>query len=348
MTLPTSSLSVLLLTVLGVLCLGSWINCLRLSGKWRYELFYFDFAVGAFLGAVAAAFTLGTLGSDGFTLLDDLMRAGKRNMAYAIAAGCVFNLGNMLVAGTTSLAGMSIAFPVSFGLALVISSVLTELSKPQGNAAFVLCGLAAVVAALLFAVLAHRFLGLSKELLRMKAGEHRTLRPAVPWKGVIFALVAGVPLGLYAPLLTMAKSGDAGVGPYALVLLFASGIAFSTVVYDLYLMNLPLQGKPLEILSYFRGQFRQHVFGVLGGAMWTAGALACLVAANAPENALLNPGVSYAAAQAAPLLAALWGALVWKEFKDGDPRSKAALTVMLVLFLAGLVMLALAPFSAAP
>ena len=78
MTLPTTYLAALLAVILGALCLGSWINTLKLAKKWRFELFCFDFAIGAFLAACVAAATLGTLGADGFTLLDDLMRLALR------------------------------------------------------------------------------------------------------------------------------------------------------------------------------------------------------------------------------------------------------------------------------
>jgi glucose uptake protein len=50
----------------------------------------------------------------------------------------------------------------------------------------------------------------------------------------------------------------------------------------------------------------------------------------------------YFLSQGAPLVAALWGLLVWKEFRDGDFRVKSMAVLMLVLFAAGLAMLALA------
>ena len=76
--------------------------------------------------------------------------------------------------------------------------------------------------------------------------------------------------------------------------------------------------------------------------------LACFVVAGAPEEAVSSPGTISALLQAAPLLAALWGIFVWKEFKQGDARSLAYLTIMLFLLLAGLVMLAQTPFSVMP
>jgi glucose uptake protein len=346
MTLPTTYLSVLLVTILGLVALGSWINTLKLTKKWRYELFYFDFAIGVGFAAVIAAFTLGTLGADGFTLLDDLMRAGKRNMAWGIAAGMLFNLGYMLLVGASTLLGITVAFPLGLGTALVVSSLLSYVSSPQGNPTMVFTGLALVALAVVLGVITYRTLSLARELQRMKAGEHRTLRPSVSWKGVLTVIISGLLLGVLNPLVSMATTGDAGIGPYSLALMFAVGIVFSTFVYNLFLMNLPLSGRPLEIPEYFRGQLRNHVLGCLGGVIWATGMIAAYVAAVAPEEARVAPGVSFALLQAAPLVTALWGLLVWKEFKGAGVRPPVLLAVTLFLYLAALVMLCLAPFSA--
>jgi len=43
------------------------------------------------------------------------------------------------------------------------------------------------------------------------------------------------------------------------------------------------------------------------------------------------------------LISALWGVLVWKEFKDGDAKVKIFLALMFLLFACGLTMVSLAP-----
>jgi glucose uptake protein len=50
---------------------------------------------------------------------------------------------------------------------------------------------------------------------------------------------------------------------------------------------------------------------------------------------LLNQGV--------PVVAALWGLLVWREFRGGDMRVKTMSVLMLALFVGGLALLSLAP-----
>ena len=101
-----------------MLCWGSWANTQKMSGKWRFELFYFDYAFGVLLAAVICALTLGSLGYDGFSFLDDLMNGGKRYAAMGFGAGMIFNLANMLLVAAITVAGLAVAFPVGIGLAL--------------------------------------------------------------------------------------------------------------------------------------------------------------------------------------------------------------------------------------
>jgi len=129
---------------------------------------------------------------------------------------------------------------------------------------------------------------------------------------------------------------------------FNLGVLTSTVVYNLYLMNLPLQGRPIEIPEYFRGRFRSHWLGWLGGVTWAAGMLACWVLGAALQETLPPSGIIFAMLQSAPLLAVLWGVLAWREFKPGDARARAYLVMVVFLFGACVAMLALIPFSTLP
>ena len=105
MILPASQAATFALLVISLICWGSWANTLKLAGKWRFELYYYDFALGFAVLAVVAAFTGGFLNPGELTFQDNFLITGYRNMAYVIAAGIVFNLGNMLLAATISTAG---------------------------------------------------------------------------------------------------------------------------------------------------------------------------------------------------------------------------------------------------
>src|ERR1700743_3245250 len=118
MILPGSQLFNLLLLVFGMLCLGTWAVTFRMTSKWRFELYYFDFAIGTVLAALIIGFTFGSLGWDGFALMDDLRIAGKQKEAQALLGGAIFNLGNMLIMGALSVAGITVAYLIGVGLML--------------------------------------------------------------------------------------------------------------------------------------------------------------------------------------------------------------------------------------
>ena len=105
----------LLLMILCMICWGSWANTFKLAGKVRFELFYWDYAVGVFVMAIILALTLGSWhgGEDAF--FNNLSEATGSRIALAMAAGTIFNVANILLVGAITIAGMAIAFPVAIG-----------------------------------------------------------------------------------------------------------------------------------------------------------------------------------------------------------------------------------------
>ena len=74
-----------------------------------------------------------------------------------------------------------------------------------------------------------------------------------------------------------------------------------------------------------------HCVGILGGVIWCIGQSFSMIASEQAGAA-----ISYGLGQGATLVSALWGILIWKEFK-GAPKSSDRLNVMMfVLFLIGL------------
>jgi glucose uptake protein len=118
-------------------------------------------------------------------------------------------------------------------------------------------------------------------------------------------------------------------------------------------MNIPVEGEPVEMLEYLKATLRQHAFGVAGGAVWGTGAVACLAAASGttetPSDIATATSVSpgpvaiYAATLGAAIVAALWGAAAWKDFRTADSRVKALVALMFVLLAGGLGVIAMAP-----
>ncbi len=370
MILPTTYLSTLLLVLISMLCLGSWANTQKKVGKWRYEFYFYDFALGALVLAAIAAFTFGTLDPAELTFQDNYLIATYRKMAWAVAAGFVVNLAMMMMGAGISVAGMSVAIPLTLGTAMVINGIWHFLLNPTPNPILLFGGLLLVIAAISFNALAYAA-ALKARLLTEQASAPAAPAPApTPVKasqpasrsgrnfshqaatrvrtpsairGIVFSVLGGVFLSAFYPMVDNFSAGDGSVGPYGAMLLLATGVLISTFVYNPFFMNFPIQGLPVGIGEFFRSERRQHLMGIAGGAIWSAGILALLVASTAlPQK---SPGLPlrFAISQGPILLGILWGLLVWREFNGAPAKSKSFLTMMLALFVIGTALAAIAP-----
>lgn len=362
MMIPSTYTVALLLAVLSMLCWGSWANTLKLTGKWRFELYYFDYSIGVLIAATIAAFTFGSIdgaSSDftgpAFSFMDNLSIASKMQMAYALAAGVIFNLANLLLVAAITVAGLSVAFPVGIGLALIVGTVLNFMIRPSGNPVYLFSGTGFVLLAIIAAAMAHAAYKASQQPPQA-ATEVKTIpgaralhrptaggRKAGPLKGILLSLSAGLLMGLFYPLVELSKKGDLGLGPYAAAFLFAVGVVCSTPVFNIFFMNMPVEGTPLGPRDYFQGTGRQHLLGLLGGIIWCVGCIANFVSSSTPPSVNVGPATSYAMGQGATLISTLWGLLVWKEFAGARSGVNLRLMLMLALFVIGLVLLSLAP-----
>jgi glucose uptake protein len=348
MILPQTFGAALFLSILGLVCLGSWACAYKLAGKLRFELFYIDFALGAAALALIYALTVGNLGFDSLSFMDDLSHAGKRQWIYAFLAGIVFNLGNMLLVSSVSVSGMAVAFPAAFSMALILSTVVNMLGgTPAGNSGLLLtaCGLLLLV--VIAAGITVNMLGVLQHEEMARAGQAKSTRRPSSIKGVILAVASGLLLGGYLPLVDRARETDVGLGPYSLAVLFSLGLFFSTVVFSVFFFNLPVEGDPVGIADYLKTGLAAHAKGIVAGAVWCTGAPALWVAAQTPELLKDSQAAGDALSHGAPVLAALWGVLVWKEFRGGDVRVKITSVLMLVLLAGGVTLLALAPIHMA-
>jgi glucose uptake protein len=339
MLLPQTHAAVLFLMVLSLLCWGSWANSYKLAGKWRYELYYFDFALGVVIVAFIYAFTFGNLGYDGFSFLDDLMHAGKRQWLYGFMGGVIFNLANMILMSAISVAGMAVAFPVGIGVATIVGTALAYAAKSTGNPALLFLGCVLVAAAILTDALAYRFHALLRHEELARAGKAASTRRPSSIKGIVLALVSGLLMGSFFPLVDKAREGDIGLGPYAVAAVFAIGVLLSTFVFNVFLMNLPVEGEPLEVLDFFKSTPMQHLLGLGGGALWCTGMVASLAAGSAAAELQVGTVAAHFLAQGFALIAALWGVLLWKEFKRADMRVKTLVVLMFLLFAGGLLVI---------
>ena len=353
MALPTTFATALCLLILSILAWGSWANFQKLAGKWRFELFYYDYSLGVVICAVIAAFTFGSMLPRELTFQDNLLIAGYHQMAYAGAAGAVFNLGNVLLVAAISMSGMAVAFPMALGLALAMQALG---NFHQSNAIVLFGGIVLLLVAVLtnaFAysgyVDARQFAAAAalqadpRDNPRNNPRAKSRVRPPSAGPAILLSVLSGILLGLSYPLIEMARTGGSGVAPYGLAVLFGGGVLFSTLLYIPFFINFPVHGQPIEFAAYFRGTRNQHLLGILGGAVWMVGAIANFLTVNAPAPGLAVQGTGYELGQSAAIVSSLWGVLAWREFKNASDRVKILLVGTLVLFLTGLAMITIAP-----
>lgn len=138
-----------------MLCWGSWGNTQKLAAKsWRYELFYWDYVIGMVVFSLLLALTLGSFGPEGRPFLKDIAQADSAAIWSIIIGGVIFNLSNICLSASTSIAGMSVAFPVGCGLALVlgvINNLRVEVAQGalKSNLTLLAIGVALVVVAVI-------------------------------------------------------------------------------------------------------------------------------------------------------------------------------------------------------
>ena len=310
-----------------MLCWGSWGNTQKLASKsWRYELFYWDYVIGMVLFALLIAFTMGSIGTDGRPFLSDISQASWRNIGSVILGGVIFNASNILLSASTSLAGMAVAFPLGVGISLVLGVIINYIGAPKGDPLMLFLGVALIVIAVICNGIA-------------SGSAHKSdSEPARNRKGLILAVVAGVLMSLFYRFLAAAMdlndfvSPAAGkLTPYTAIVVFSIGVLISNVLFNTLVMRHPFIGEPVSYREYGNGKLSTHCVGILGGAIWCLGTAFSYIAAGKAGAA-----VSYALGQGAPLVAAIWGVFVWKEFSGVNKTVKWLLGTMFLLFIAGL------------
>jgi glucose uptake protein len=294
------------------MCWGSWANTYKGVKNYRFELFYWDYAVGIFLMSLVFAFTLGSTGNDPSSFLNNVHAADSSNILWNLGGGAVFNLANLLLVAAIDMAGLAVALPVSIGIALVVGTLLNYILQPTGNmlllAAGVACALIAVV--------------LDGKAFGSLAGGRAPTR-----KSILICIVSGVLMGLWSPVVTYNATRGHALTPYSSVVFLTLGALLSCFIWNLYFMKKPLAGDPVDFSGFFSAPASGHLLGLLGGAIWTTGAVFNVVAGGATGFA-----ISYAIGQSAPMVGALWGVFAWKEFAGASGKAKLYLLGMFAFY----------------
>lgn len=312
------------LCFLAMICWGSWQNTRNVIDKsWRFELFYWDFSIGIVLFSLIAAFTLGSIDPTNRTFLQDVIQVAPKFVMYAMIGGFIWNLGTLLLTAGIATTGMAVAFPIGGGIGWLLGIVVNYIGQPEGNPLWLFIGCGIIALAIISSMLSYK---------KMAASQQKSL------KGVIYSLAAGIFIAFFYRFVMMSISSDISPGyvggqmtPYTSVVFFALGAFVSTLVFNPIFMKRPVEGEPVTMKQYFSGSSRIHIIGMIGGAIWCLGQVLSVMSAKAA-----SPAIAYGLSNGAPIVAAIWGIFVWKEFKNAPKGTSTLLALMFVFYIIGL------------
>lgn len=319
--------------IITMLCWGSWANTQKLAERsWRFELFYWDYVIGILLMSLVFALTLGSIGEEGRSFSADVNQAEGANITSAFLGGVIFNLANILLIAAIAIAGMSVAFPVGIGIALILGVIDNYRHSPTGNAAIIFSGVALIAIGIVANAIAYKKLAGSTA--------------KVSTKGLVVSIIAGVLMSQFYGFVVdaMASSFEqpeiGKLTPYTAIVIFSTGIFLSNFIFNTALMKRPLQGSPVSYSDYFNGNFKSHLTGIFGGVIWCTGMSFSIIASDKA-----GPAISYGLGQGAVLVAAIWGVFIWKEFQKAPRGTNTLLYLMFFCFLSGLSLLVYAKMA---
>src|SRR5438309_3774283 len=189
---PHSLAVALIMMITSAVCWGSWANTFKGVKNYRFELVYWDYAIGIFLISLILALTMGSSGHDSSSFVNNIQSADKSNIVSTLIGGAIFNLANLLLVAAIDMAGLAIAFPVSIGIALVVGVVSSFLLQPKGDAGLLAAGVVCAVIAVILDGKAY--------------GSLKKVATAVTRKSIVVCIVSGILMGLWAPFVTHAMT----------------------------------------------------------------------------------------------------------------------------------------------
>jgi hypothetical protein len=158
-------------------------------------------------------------------------------------------------------------------------------------------------------------------------------------RGIVIALLSGIPLGLFYPLFTKGAAGEFGLGPYAGILLFSVGVVLSTIIFNFYFMNIAVEGGgAIRFNAYFEGNVRQHFLGFAGGAIWAFGVLAAALGTTAPADVGISDQLRFLLPLASVFVVVLSGLFFWREFPASSGNARLLIALTVVFFLGALAL----------
>ena len=331
MVIVDSYIAGVIMCAITMACWGSFANMQKLADKaskeWKFQLYYWDYVIGVLLLALLLAFTMGSVGEEGRPFLADLSQADSANLTRAVIGGIIFNLANLLLIIAIDIAGMSVAFPIGIGLALVIGVIDNYRTSPDEYNTFMLfSGVAGVALAIVFNALAYR---------RLMTGQKTAT------VGVVIAVLCGITMGFFYGWVVRSMATDfaqpeAGkLTPYTALVFFSIGVVLSNFVFNTVAMRWTVSGEKVSPLDYFtKGTPWLHVIGIIAGVIWSIGMSFSIIAGDAVGYA-----ISYGLGQGATMVAAFWGVFIWREFRGAPKGTSALIAMMFASYICGLALI---------
>lgn len=207
--------------------------------------------------------------------------------------------------------------------------IVNYIGAPKGDPVILFLGVALIVVAIIFN-------GMASAATKKDVGDRAKNK-----KGIVLAVIAGVLMAFFYRFVAAAMDLDnfanptpGMVTPYSAIVIFSIGVLASNFFFNTFLMKKPFVGEHVTYKQYFKGGFSTHMVGILGGAIWCLGTAFSYIAAGKAGAA-----ISYALGQGAPMIAAIWGVFIWKEFKGSSKTVNWLLGLMFLLFISGLTLI---------
>lgn len=283
-------------------------------------MFYWDYVLGFFLTSI-----VGLLIFNGGHYFEGVTMSSA---AWALLGGVIWNLANIFLTAANGIAGMSVGFPIGGGLGWVGGIIFNYfIAGFNGNKVLLWIGVLLAVSAMVLCALSYK---------RLTDSQKKS-----PKAGIIFALISGFGFAFFYGLVVKSTAPEFGgsgtLSPYQAVFFFALAVFVTTFILNPVAMKHSVEGKS-TIEEYFKnGDSKTHLIGMLGGFIWMSGMVVSFMSAGAD----VNKAVSYALSNASPLVAMIWGVIVWREFKGAPKGTTKYLVSMFAVFIAALLVISL-------
>jgi glucose uptake protein len=213
--------------------------------------------------------------------------SNKIQIVYAMLGGALWNVGTLLLVAAISVAGMAIAFPICGGIAWILGTIVNYTlvvmagGVPSQKPAVLWIGVLIIISAIYLSSLIYKRMSHSKNVNSVKGIALSVIA------GLIIAFFYGFVVKSIDPVFVSGSTGT--LTPYSALFFFTIGVIVSTFIINPIFMAKPVTGEPVSMKTYFKGSFKEHISGILGGIIWCIGMVVSFMAVGAA-----NPAIAYA------------------------------------------------------